>query len=321
MNELINELKRKNELINSIDTIAYNFIIEKKGLNDLEKLALFHEKRKVIFEDYLTFVSSYYSPETYRYYESHLRCFLNYFEDKLLTQVNLLNYVTNCKNKGISNKTINKRILAAKRAYEYSNIYCDPLENYIKLKEEDRRFDVLSKDQIQIFKSYLSECEISLENQVILRVLFDTGIRLSELIRIRILDYNPQERSIKLRNTKTHKDRVVFVRKSTAHYIFELIRDRVKENHDYLDEYTKLITMSKSGITSLFYRIKKELGFHSFHPHMLRHTYATWLIRNNTPIELVRKIMGHSNYEMTKRYIHQNDEDVQNMLKLIDKDF
>ena len=310
-----------NELINSENTKIYNFIFQKKELNDIQRLKLFHNHRQGVFEHYLTFVSSYYSPETYRYYESHLRCFLNYFEFKYLTQENLLNYVSECRKKGISNKTINKRILSAKRAYEYAKIFCEPLENYKKLKEEDKRFDVLSKDQIQMFKDYLQECEISLENRVILLILFDTGIRLSELLRIRILDCDLTARTIKLRNTKTHKDRVVFIRKTTCNFIFELVGIRITENHNYIDDDTRLITKTKSGITSLFYRLKKELGFRSFHPHMLRHTYATWLIRNNTPIELVRKVMGHSNYEMTKRYIHQNDDDIQNMLKLIDKDF
>lgn len=290
-------------------------------INGFDRLKALHNQRKEIFDNYLTFVSSYYSPETYRYYESHLRCFLNYFQDKYLTHTNLLNYVSECRKKGISNKTINKRILSAKRAYEYSKIFCEPLVDYKKLKEEDKRFDVLSKDQIQMFKDYLQECDISLENRVILLILFDTGIRLSELLRIRIFDCNLEARTIKLRNTKTHKDRVVFIRKTTCNFIFELVRVRIKEAYDYIDDDTRLITKTKSGITSLFYRLKKELGFRSFHPHMLRHTYATWLIRNNTPIELVRKVMGHSSYEMTKRYIHQNDEDIQNMLKLIDKDF
>lgn len=291
------------------------------GFDRLKALEILHYRRQEVFERYLTFVSSYYSPETYRYYESHLRCFLNYFQDKYLTQENILNYVSECRKKGISNKTINKRILSAKRAYEYNEHPCFALESYKKLKEEDKRFDVLSKDQIQMFKDYLQECDISLENRVILLILFDTGIRLSELLRIRILDCDLNARTIKLRNTKTHKDRVVFIRKTTCNFIFELVGIRITENHNYIDDDTKLITKTKSGITSLFYRLKKELGFRSFHPHMLRHTYATWLIRNNTPIELVRKVMGHSSYEMTKRYIHQNDDDIQNMLKLIDKDF
>ena len=145
----------------------------------VDRLKVFHYQRKKIFENYLTFVSSYYSPETYRYYESHLRCFLNYFQDKYLTQENLLNYVLECRKKGISNKTINKRILSAKRAYEYMKVACPPLDNYKKLKEEDKRFDVLSKEQIQMFKDYLQECDISLENRVILLILFDTGINLS----------------------------------------------------------------------------------------------------------------------------------------------
>lgn len=276
--------------------------------------------REQVFELYLIFIESYYSKETFRYYESHLRCFYDYFKEEEITQKKLLNYITFSKNKGVSNKTINKRVLSAQRAYRYVEIECKPLENFKKLKEEDKRFDVLSTQEIETLKDYLKKPEISLENQVILRLLFDTGMRLGELLRICVLDIDFTERTIKLTHTKNHRDRLVIFRKSTSSLLSQYIEKRIEEGM-ILDEKTKLITLTKSGITSLFNRVKKKLGFKKFHPHMLRHTFATWLVQKEKSVDLIKNILGHSNYEMTKRYLHQNFSDVKEQLKTIDNDF
>ena len=145
-------------------------------------------------------------------------------------------------------------------------------------------------------------------------------MRLGELLRIRVLEVDFTERTIKLTHTKNHRDRLVIFRKSTSSLLGQYINERL-EMGLILNEETKLITMTKSGINSLFIRIKKKLGFKKFHPHMLRHTFATWLVQNEKSVDLIKNILGHSNYEMTKRYLHQNFSDVKEQLKKIDNDF
>ena len=51
-------------------------------------------------------------------------------------------------------------------------------------------------------------------------------------------------------------------------------------------------------------RIKKELNVETLSPHLLRHTYATMLMEETHDIEQVRILLGHTTYEMTKRYLH-----------------
>ena len=94
--------------------------------------------RNQIFSNYLLYISSTYTDATYIFYESHLRCFYNYFKEDEITTENLLKYITYSRKHNISNATINKRILAVKRAYKYNNLSHLVLENYKKLKETNK---------------------------------------------------------------------------------------------------------------------------------------------------------------------------------------
>lgn len=277
--------------------------------------------RNQIITNFMLYVDINFESATYRYYDSHLRCIYNYFQEKEITQTSLLEYISYSKKIGISNNTINKRILALKRAYNYAEIECKPLEKFKKLKEKDRRFDVLSDEECTKFLDYLKNAEISLENKVILYLLYDTGMRLNELMHICITDINFQNRSIYLRHTKTNKNRVVFFRKNTSKILGSFVDSRIEELGDCFDDSDKLITLKFSGVQAVIYRVKNVLGFKKFHAHMFRHTLATTLIRKNASLDLVKNVLGHANYEMTKRYLHQDANDLKKQLEKIDNEF
>ena len=119
-------------------------------------------------------------------------------------------------------------------------------------------------------------------------------------------------------------DKVVFTiwnGKKTEKLLSKFVTKRIKQNGGSIDDETLLITYTKSGIESLFYRLRKELNFKKLHPHMLRHTFATYLIRKNASMDLIKNILGHSNYDMTLRYLHQNTSDLQKQLQLVDNAF
>lgn len=277
--------------------------------------------RNQIFSNYLLYISSTYTDATYIFYESHLRCFYNYFKEDEITTENLLKYITYSRKNNISNATINKRILAVKRAYKYNNLSHLVLENYKKLKETNKRFDVLTDDECEMLLQYVDDAPLSLQNKVIIHLLYDTGMRLNELLHIRITNINFDKKTIFLEYTKTSSERIVFFRKKTEKLLSKFVTKRIKQNGGSLDDETLLITYTKSGIESLFYRLRKELNFKKLHPHMLRHTFATYLIRKNASMDLIKNILGHSNYDMTLRYLHQNTTDLQKQLQLVDNAF
>lgn len=140
---------------------------------------------------------------------------------------------------------------------------------------------------------------MSIQNRLIIMLLLDTGVRRNELLHIELKNIDLINNRILLTETKTKKDRYVFFRDETKYkYIIPYMKTISSSKY--------LFNISSNGFMSLFERIKKRLNFSKFHAHMLRHTHATLLLKNNANLELIRILLGHSNLNTTKKYLHSN---------------
>ena len=140
---------------------------------------------------------------------------------------------------------------------------------------------------------------------MIVYLLLDTGMRLSELVNLKIENLNLIENSISLTYTKTSVDRTVFVSDKTI----EILREYLKLlNHKYGTLIVEFRTQGKvypRYINHLLSNIVKILNIHqSISPHKWRHTYATMCLQNGANLEFVRKTLGHSNLQTTQKYLH-----------------
>lgn len=261
-----------------------------------------------MIKDYLNDVYVTKSNATYNFYKCHLMYMRNYFNsnhifdsDEINTHV-IKNYIISEHRNSVSNATINKRILAIKQVYKFSNIDNEILQ-LKKLREEKCTFNALSRYELNLLKNYILTDKISLKNRCIISVLIDTGVRVNELLNITINNINLANKTIYLEVTKTKEHRIVPFTDFTAQILKEYINRK---------KFTKglVFELSSSGLANLFLKIKKELGFSSFHPHMLRHTLASNLHSKGLPIVMIQKIMGHHNLTTTQRYIHFDLDDL-----------
>lgn len=151
----------------------------------------------------------------------------------------------------------------------------------------------------------LFEDWISKRNWLIFCFLFLTGIRVSEL-----LDFNKnkiyEKNKLKIKG-KGDKVRVIFL----TDYLIELLNNW-KANRIAISKKNKLIS------TKQINQIIKQISYFYFDkkitPHGLRRSFATNLLKNNANIEIVRKILGHTNINTTSRYLHFNEDDIINEL-------
>lgn len=251
----------------------------------------------------------YNSYETYRFYESHINNIKMVCENIDLINIDenyIKTFILNQKLKKLSNATINKRLLCFKMVLSENKLDC----SYIcKLKEIQKTFDFLSYSQVLRLLEYLHISNIKIENKLVFRLLLDTGIRLNELLNIKLEDIELESNCIYLRTTKTSRERIVFFTDDTKLLLQEHILIEMLNDYDYI------IDLKKSSIESLFNRVNKHLKFRKFSPHMLRHTYATILVNENTNLEFIRCTLGHSNLTTTKRYLHQNQENLYKIYK------
>src|SRR5215207_338175 len=72
-----------------------------------------------------------------------------------------------------------------------------------------------------------------------------------------------------------------------------------------------LFHLSSAGIGTTFRRIQVQLGLKKFHPHQLRHQFATSMLRDGVSLELIGVMLGHEDYNTTRRYISLDESDIQ----------
>ena len=148
---------------------------------------------------------------------------------------------------------------------------------------------------------------------MIIDFFYVTGIRLSELINIKITDINFENSSVKILG-KRNKERLIPLSTRSIKEL-ELFIKKYKLN-DYL--FTDL--RGKRVYTKLVYRIvnkylAKITSIEKKSPHILRHTFATHMLNNGADINAIKELLGHANLSATQVYTHNTIEKLKSVYK------
>lgn len=147
-------------------------------------------------------------------------------------------------------------------------------------------------------------------NYVFLKLLLDTGLRLNEIINIRIRDLDLKSKSIHVKITKTDVDRFVCFTESTKQLLYKFIVTQQIEDFIFYDFKTNK-KLTTSSVESFIYRVKKRLQIQeNITPHKWRHTFATNFLKNGGDLETLRLLLGHSNLKTTQKYLHLSKNDI-----------
>lgn len=162
----------------------------------------------------------------------------------------------------------------------------------------------------------------AVRNRAILWLFYDSGIRLSELINLRVRDFDRKHGLITVKGKGSKERRIALGQNCLRNLLHYLDRHRpdeqeleewgsLGEDHFFLAETRKPLT--KNGVTLLFVRLKKRAGITGkrISPHIFRHTFAIrYLQLSKDPFSL-QELLGHEDIATVKLYMHMNDEDIQ----------
>lgn len=278
---------------------------------------------------WLDYSSTKCRPDTITYYKKCINYILPYLKSNKcyyienITLLKLNSIIAEIKNLNkYKNNTINKFIGAIKPLIQfcYMNdiIENNPIAKFQKLKKDDIETITINNELISKIFNYLNTLNLSnisnLRNILFTYLLRDTGVRLNELRHIEINNINFNNNSILLTFTKTHENRYVYISDLTKELLIKYI-DIIKPNKYLIcNEITKDI-MADDFIYKFFNKIKKACNINqSISPHKWRHTLATCLLKENVNLENIRKLLGHSSLEITKKYLHVDNEYQQNTI-------
>ncbi len=149
-------------------------------------------------------------------------------------------------------------------------------------------------------------------NRALIALLADSGLRISEALRLRIEDVNFSTRTLDVRGGKGAKDGVGFFGAETAHILRAWIGFRpevVLEDYLFEDRLGRSLTRHHAvhilHRLSIRARLARKVG-----PHALRHYAATSILKQTGDLELVRQVLRHESLAMALRYAHLTKPDV-----------
>ena len=276
-----------------------------------------------LFLKYLRFEKRY-SSHTVSSYKIDIDQFTEFIGEKFeLKEFNSVNYkiarswIINLSSKNLTSTTINRKIASVKSFYKYlisrEKLNTNPFKKISLLKKEKKLPKFIKEKDIKVMfdQSKFENNLIDIRNLLILELLYGTGIRLSELINLKIKDCDLNKNQIKVLG-KRNKERIIPINKNIKYqvekYLILRTQKEVKES-----EYLIITSKYKKSYPMFIYRIVKEnlsktINSEKYNPHILRHTFATHLVNKGANINAVKDLLGHSSLAATQIYTHNSIE-------------
>ena len=156
----------------------------------------------------------------------------------------------------------------------------------------------------------LRDSSTCIRDLVLIELLYSTGIRVGELVKLNINDINFEDRSCKVIG-KGNKQREVYFDARTKLHLKQYINVRHDTNEAlFVSKNKPYQRLSISGIELIVRKLGLETEIHKVHPHKFRRTLATMAIDKGMPIEQVQKLLGHVKIETTMHYAMVNQNNV-----------
>lgn len=250
-----------------------------------------------------------YSSKTIKSYLFYIKDFLLFArQNKILNKDEAVKYfLLNRQDKGNAPQTINLALNAIK--FFYREVIKSSEKIDLKFAKRNKRLPIfLSRAEIEKIIFNIGNNK----HRLMISLGYGAGLRVSEVVNIKVKDLNIAELTIHIKEAKGKKDRItVFPEKMIAD-IQNLIAG--KQGNDFVFESSrggKLTTTTAQKVFENALRksgIKKEATFHS-----LRHSFATHLLENGVDVRYVQELLGHRNIRTTQIYTHVTNPSIRNI--------
>ena len=272
------------------------------------------------FLEYLK-VERKYSDNTINSYSEDIMELYNVLDKKIINinEEDVSIYLTYLYDKELNRNTIARKLSGVRTFYNYLynhdiiniNYFLDiknpkkemKLPNYLKDSEISKLFEVPDITN-----------PLGQRNLLIIEMLYATGVRVNELVNIKLKDIDKYNDSIKILG-KGSKERIVFYGSKCNDILNKYLNDGRVELNKYNSEY---LFLNKNGnrLSDRMVRnilddlvLKAGISKHT-HPHMIRHTFATDMLNSGADLMTVKELLGHENINTTSIYTHVTDEQI-----------
>lgn len=273
--------------------------------------------------DYLNYLSVErgLASNTLESYARDLRQYLTYLKEKKniddlndSTQTMVIGYLLQMQAKGKATATLSRSLAAIKSYYHFlfreNLIKVDPTINMDAPKQEKHLPKVLAvEDVTKLMEQPDLKMPAGIRDRAMLEVLYATGLRVSELIALKVSDMNLEIGYLKCFG-KGSKERIVpmgsMAVKSVRHYLDharKFLASSIGEETLFLNHHGR--PMTRQGFWKIIKKYAESGNLQvEVTPHTLRHSFATHLLENGADLRSVQEMLGHADISTTQIYTH-----------------
>lgn len=271
--------------------------------------------------DYLRFERKL-SKNTIASYQDNLNRFEEFINPKSITVLKRKDIEDYLKfNNNMAEKSRAHYLTVVKNFYNFlvgeDLIHFNPCETIKSPKISKKLPNFLTEEEINKLLDLPLKTPLDYRNKAMLELLYATGIRVSELINLKLSNISLEEDLIRVVG-KGSKERLSPISSIAEKYLkiyIEEYRNTLLKNKD--SEYVFMNNfgnpISRQGFFKNLKRIAKEQGIEKeISPHTLRHSYATHLLSNGADLRIIQELLGHSDISTTEIYTHLVNEKLKN---------
>ena len=242
---------------------------------------------------------------------------------------NIREYLSYLYRQKVKKVTVNRKVSSLRAFYKYvlrtGKIKNNPAEMIQTLKTEKYMPTFLSVDEMfELLKAQGENSVLDLRNRAMLEIFYSSGLRLSELAGLDLIDLDFNQKLVKVRG-KGRKERIVPVGgpalKAVQEYLEKIGEIRKDTNGDILKKPLFLNARGERITTRSIARIVNEITSKSgigrkISPHALRHSFATHLLNAGADLRSIQELLGHESLSTTQKYTAVN---INRMMEIYDK--
>jgi len=265
------------------------------------------------------------SENTIQSYEIDLKKFFTFLEKKNVNDLNdvtaeiISSYFDEQRKLGIDTATVARYMSSIKGFWKYlqdSNyVEKNPTEKLYSVRKSRKLPAVLSFEEIEkILQAVNTNDYLGIRDKAILELFYSSGLRVSELINLKISDLFFEEEVIRVFG-KGSKERIVPIGQSAIFWINEYLKssrpllEKKMKSQNFLFLNKRGTKLSRMWIWKIFNFYANQAGIKKeIHPHTFRHSFATHLLERGADLRAVQEMLGHADISTTQIYTHIDRE-------------
>lgn len=313
----VKDTKANLNLIHEIFADFATIDARKLSKKTLFKRNLTESQKKLLNSFYVFLKGKRYSTSTIQTYTFFIADFVNFYTNKPLEEINnrdvelFIEKVFLERNYSVSSQ---RQFISALKIFiiYYPHTKIDNL--VLERPKRSRKLpNVISQEEVLA----IIRCTQNLKHRAILALIYSCGLRISELINLKLVDFHIERKQLIVKNGKGRKDRYVSLAESflplLSNYYYSYKPDVFFVEGQKGGSYSAASVRQFLRKSCLKAKITKNVT-----PHTLRHSYATHLLENGVDIRYIQSLLGHSKPETTMIYTHVKRKDLMEIQNPLD---